>query len=236
MTLWARLTWQAKDPDALAAELSARLGVPARPGGLVTGAQLLDLGTALLEVRPWVREGPADHPRAAGRLLLEPVPGGEEPPAGGTPGGPTAPAVVLVGVGWATVEADRAERELELWLGPRAGDEGEDPQLGARTRLHGGAGLPGPWMVILEPATEGRAAASLARDGEGPCALWLRPVAGLEAGIARVRATGTAVTRRRDGPFGPQVLVHGAAAGPHVILTEGRPPVSAGSVAGTIAP
>jgi hypothetical protein len=243
MTLWARLTWQAKEPAALAGELARRLSVAARPGGLVAGARLLELDGALLEVRPWLRESQDDRPRAAGRLVLEPVPNGEEPPAPTASAGPPA----LVGLGWCTVELERAEHELDPWIGPRppgpaagvaADADGlvHDEHLGARARLREGAGLPGAWMVLLEPSTEGRAAASLARDGEGPCALYLRPGAGLDAWLAAARAGGITVGARRDGPFGSQVLLAGSPAGPHVILTEGRTPVSADPVPGTIAP
>jgi len=243
MTLWARLTWQAKDPVAVAAELAQRLSVTVRPGGLVPGARRLGLGTAELEVRPWVREGPGDDPRAAGRLVLEPVPNGEEPPATGTEPEP----LELVGLGWCTVELERAESELDPWLGPRpqgmpAGVEVDgdgllaDEHLGARARLREGAGLPGSWMVLLEPSTEGRAAAALARDGEGPCALYLRPAVGLDAWLDVARERGVTAGNHRDGPFGTQVLLTGSPAGPHVIVTEGRTPVSAAAEAGTIAP
>ena len=91
-------------------------------------------------------------------------------------------------------------------------------------------------MVLLEPSTEGRAAASLARDGEGPCALYLRPAGGLDAWLDAAREGGVTASARRDGPFGAQVLLAGSPAGPHVIVTEGRTPVSAAAEAGTIAP
>jgi hypothetical protein len=243
MTLWARLTWQAKDPAASAGELARRLSVAIRPGGLVPGARRLSLGTAELEIRPWVREGPGDDPRATGRLVLEPVPNGEEPP----PAGPGPEPLELVGLGWCTVELERTESELDPWLGPRPsglppGIEHDatglvvDEHLGARARLREGAGLPGSWMVLLEPSTEGRTAASLARDGEGPCALYLRPALGLDAWLDAAREGGVTASSRRDGPFGDQVLLAGAPAGPHVIVTEGRTPVSAAAEAGTIAP
>lgn len=234
MTLWARLTWQAREPAALAGELARRLEVTARPGGLVPGARLLRLGTAELEVRPWIREGPADGPRASGRLMLEPVPDGEEPPADDA-----RDPVVLVGLGWATVELDRAEVELEMWLGPPAGGPGGAPldeHLGARARLRAGAGLPGAWTVLLEPSTEGRAAASLARDGEGPCALYLRPAAGLDAWVDAARERGVTSGSRAEGPFGAQVLLAAGPAGPHVIVTEGRSPVTETAPPGTIEP
>lgn len=243
MKLWARLTWQAKDPAAVAGELAHRLSVAILPGGLVAGARRLDLGTAELEVRPWIREGPGDHPRTAGRLVLEPVPNGEEPPAAGSGAGP----LLLVGLGWCTVELERSESELDPWLGPRpsgvppgvevdADGLGTDEHLGARVRLREGDGLPGAWMVLLEPSTEGRTAASLARDGEGPCALYLRPAVGMEAWLDEARERGVTAGSHRDGPFGAQVLLAGSPAGPHVIVTEGRTPVSAAAEAGTIAP
>ena len=258
--LWARLTWQAKDPAALAGELSTRLEVPARHGGLVAGARLLRLGTCELEVRPWIREGAEDHPRPAGRLMLEPVPNGEEGP---DPAPPDAPdAVVLLGLGWCTVDLDRAEADLEMWLGPppaspAAGDANGDgagdangdgagdgtapgppvdEHLGAVARLREGAGLPGAWTVLLEPSTEGRVAASLARDGEGPCALYLRPAAGLDAWAEAARERGVTVSARRDGPFGDQVLLASGPSGPHVIVTEGRAPLPSVPAASTIAP
>ena len=212
--LWARLTWQAADPPAFAAGLGSRLGLTPTAGGLVPGAWLLSLGTAVLEVRPWIREGPMDHPRPAGRLVLEPVPDGEPAPT------PTDDdPVVLVGLGWATVELERAATELGPWLGDAAPGKASrvEPHLGARAIVHSGAGLPGTWTVLLEPATEGPTAASLARDGEGPCALYVRPATGLAA----VRGAGGPV---RDGPFGRQLLLPGEFTGPFRVVTEGRPP------------
>ena len=239
MSRWARLTWQSADPSTLAAGLQARLGVPARDGGLVLGAHLLHLGSAELEVRPWVREGPDDRPRDTGRLVLEPVPGGEPAPAT-APGG--APAVELVGIGWSTVELDRSEAELDPWLGAGAACVAHDPQLGARARLRGGGRLPATWIVLLEPSTEGRVAASLARDGEGPCAIYLAPDgprdrAALDAWLAAAAARGlrTVGGVEEDGPFGAQALVAGSPpSGPHVIVVEGRSPASVVDAAGTI--
>jgi len=213
----ARLTWQAGDPAGLAADLERRLG--ALPPGL--------------EVVPWLRESPTDAPTAAGRLVFEPV---EE---GATPLPPAAGPLALVGVAWATVELDRADRELAQWLAPAADEPGEaiEPHLGARVRTRATTDLPGERVVLAEPATEGRLAASLARDGEGPCVLYLRPAGGLEAWLAAARARGTAVSRVAAGPFGRSVLVPGAAvAGPHVIVVEGSPLSSPAPAAGTIEP
>ncbi len=141
MSRWARLTWQSADPAGLSAGLERRLGVPGRDGGLVEGARLLHLGTAELEVRAWHSEGPHDTPRREGRLVLEPVIGGE--PA---PGPPETGAVdlVLLGLGWATVELERAEAELDVWLAPGASTATpDDRQLGARTRVRRAGALPG---------------------------------------------------------------------------------------------
>src|SRR4029079_9859029 len=155
------------------------------PGGLAPRARLLDLGNALLEVRPWVSEGPDDPPRRGGRLMLEPVPGGDSDPVAGA-----GAQLRLIGLGWSTVELDRAASELEPWLGPpAAGNPRPDPHLGATAIVRPGAALPGDWTVLLEPATEGGTAASLARDGEGPCALYLRPAPGLHASLRGPRTT-----------------------------------------------
>ena len=238
MTLWARLTWQAADAAALARELGERLGVPPRPGGLVRGAFLLSLGGCELEVRPWVREGPDDLPRREGRLMLEPVPDGES-----APGASIADPVVLHALGWATVELDRAEAELDPWLGPPPSDPRErlDPHLGARLRLRAGAGLPGAWTALMEPSTEGRTAASLARNGEGPFALYLRPAGGIEAWRAGPGADAGGAGGRdgaggaaADGPFGRQVLLRGGFSGPQVLITDGRDPSDAATSPGTI--
>lgn len=257
MTLWARLTWQAKDPAALAADLERRLGVVAAPGGSVSGALTLALGTAVLEIRPWQREAPADVPRSAGRLVFEPVPGGEEAPAGteappaGTeppPAGMEPPRLVLAGLGWATVDLDRAAAELEPWLEPRSdevdplpghGAPGErdeaEPHLGARARRRGAGVLPGGTIVLLEPATEGRLAASLARDGEGPCALYLEPRDGLAAWRRAARARGVATTIVRRGPLGASsLLLGGGVTGPHLVLVDRPGNSSAAATTGTI--
>lgn len=229
MTLWARLTWQASDVRSLAASLGERLGIDPKPGGLVRGAFLLHLGGCDLEVRPWVSEGPQDMPRPEGRLMLEPVPNGEEAPEP-SPDDPFR----LHALGWATVELDRAEAELDPWIGEAAPGPRErpDPHLGARVVLRLGAGLPGAWTALLEPSTEGAVSASLARDGEGPCALYLRPAIGLDAWL--VAAPPGEGGHVREGPFGRQVLLRGAFTGPHLLVTEGRDPAGVNAATGTI--
>ena len=258
MTFWARLTWQVSDPAALAADLGRRLGVTALPGGLAPDALEVSLGSAVVELRPWRAESAGDRPLASGRLVFEPVPGGEDAPASDVaatpdgheatgPGNPGAPAtrglpLTLAGVGWATVELDRAETELDPWLAPRneevgGGDEPpvSEPHLGARTRLRGAGGLPAGSIVLLEPSTEGRVAASLARDGEGPCALYLATPEPLRAWVRAARGRGLRTSAVRAGPLGPSSLVlGGATAGPHLILVGPSSSSSGGPAAGTI--
>ena len=237
----ARLCWQAGDPTAVAAGLRRRLGIGTGtgPGRTADRSTRFVLGADVLEVVAWRREGEGDGPRGDGRLVFEPV--FEEPIAGvegaDDPGAPDL--LALAGVAWATVDLDRAADELGPWLLP-ADDgsiDGDEPLLGARTRCRRTTALPGSVIILAEPSTEGRLAASLARDGEGPCAIYLRSAGGLGAWVERARGRGVAVSERRTGPLGPCVMVPGAAtAGPHVIVLGRHGPASRGHRTGTIAP
>ena len=96
-----------------------------------------------------------------------------------------------VGRGWATVELDRAEAEVCAALGVdlRFAEAERSRLLGATCRR---AATPeGEWIVLLEPDTEARLAASLARHGEGWAATW-------EVGDATRPGT--------PGPLGPEFL------------------------------
>jgi hypothetical protein len=121
--------------------------------------------------------------------------------------------------GWATVELDRAEAEraptaVASSAERRTEDAPDDELLGARCRLvtrdsH-------PIEVLLEPSTEGRLAASLARFGEGPAAAYL--LAGPEA-VDLARRAGSVLSAGGRGPLGRQrLVVSGPRWGPHVIL------------------
>ena len=219
MIRWARLTWQAPDTAVFAGTLAERLGAVAVAGGLVPDASVISLAGGVLEVRPWIRESATDEAQPGGRLVLEPVPGGEEEPA--LPEAASL-SLELAAIGWATVELDRAETELGQWLGAAVEPASPiDPQLGAHARVRLAGGLPGKHVVLLEPSTEGRVAASLARDGEGPCAIYLRTAVGLDRWAAAARDRGVHLGHRRVGPLGRSALVHGApAAGPHLILVD----------------
>lgn len=76
-----------------------------------------------------------------------------------------------IAVGWATVDLERAA----LALGRETAEAPSDDALGARCRIVS-VGLPTaaarPAIVLLEPSTEGRLAAFLARSGEGWIAAW----------------------------------------------------------------
>jgi hypothetical protein len=112
----------------------------------------------------------------------------------------------LIAVGWATVDLERAAAELAEH-GPfePAADEAI---LGARCVLGRPAAVR---LAILEPNTEGRLAATLARHDEGPASLWVAgsPPHGLRFSTPAV------------GPFGQELLVLGAPlGGRHLLVVE----------------
>lgn len=128
-----------------------------------------------------------------------------------------------VAVGWATVELDRAARELGAALGIAARDflgAVDSLALGARCRVAHRALPGGVALVLLEPATEGRLAASLARLGEGPTAVWLA-VDDPPAAIAALRLARVGTSAERVGPFGTErLLIDGPIHGPHRLLIQ----------------
>lgn len=135
----------------------------------------------------------------------------DDPVLGGIP-------LRVVGVGWATVELDRAATGLGS-AGPwDVGSAEPDTLLGATARI-GRADGGGPLAVLLEPFTEGRLAAFLARHGEAPVALYLAPrQGGLAAAVRRLAEVGIR-TRAGHGPLGPAALVLGRAADePQLVL------------------
>jgi len=118
----------------------------------------------------------------------------------------TPPRTTLCALGFGTVELERAERSFGLAFEPGA----PDVLLGARTRI---ADMDDLCLVLLEPSTEGRLAAALARFGEGPLAAWyagedvVEPVAGPYS----------------SGPFGLETLLPGPAFGPHRLIVARLP-------------
>jgi hypothetical protein len=81
----------------------------------------------------------------------------------------------LVAIGWATVDADRAFEELAgLVGGPvRWVPQEREQLLGARAWRRDPSPAPGVDLFVVEPDTEGRLAACLARFGEGVGAAFL---------------------------------------------------------------
>ena len=129
----------------------------------------------------------------------------------------------LVGIGWATVELERAARDLgaELGIDPGAWvPTARDVLLGARAWTAPAPVDAGPAIVLLEPDTEGRLAATLVRFAEGVGAVYLRDPVGDSSALAatppRVRAS--AVAQSALGPA--RLVLAGPAWGPSVLLQE----------------
>ena len=125
-----------------------------------------------------------------------------------------AVAPIMEFVGWATVDLDRAEWEVAGHDSPIVWNVPRDPHLGAHCRLlvfHNDRRV-----VLLEPDTEGRLAASLARFGEGAAVTYLLAEA---AAADRARAAGLTLSTEADGPLGRQWLVVGGRVwGPHLVI------------------
>jgi hypothetical protein len=99
---------------------------------------------------------------------------------------------VRLGRGWATVDLDRAGMELRDLLATDCAfeDAPRSEWLGARCRVGRAVGRADSTLVLLEPDTEGRLAAFLARHGEGWAADY----------VVDDRGSG----RWRPGPLGPE--------------------------------
>jgi hypothetical protein len=150
---------------------------------------------------------------------------------------PALRGATLEAIGWATVELERAGIELSEALpagaewrpGPR------DEHLGARTWVGASVALPAgagselsaasgaaavPTVVLLEPDTEGRLAAFLARHGEGVAAVYIAPGPDVHSSGPGPRSAALA-----DGPFGPARLLPATDRGPAILVLD-RPVVS----------
>ena len=128
-------------------------------------------------------------------------------------------AAGALAVGWATVELDRAARELSDLLGSGEVfvDAPSSEALGARCRVGLGAAEGGVRIVLLEPETEGRLSATLARHGEGWVATWVAAPIPPPSAVAQLSGA-------RTGPFGEERLVLGGpVTGPHRLVVEAVP-------------
>jgi hypothetical protein len=126
----------------------------------------------------------------------------------------------VIGRGVATVDLDQAEERVRATIAHRAiTGAPDDVLLGARCRIVIVEG--GPSLVLLEPNTEGRLAASLARYGQEPVASYMSSVVPGEDVVGPAAIAGIALSRPTPGPLGISRLVLGGPAwGPHVILVE----------------
>ncbi|HET9457007.1 MAG TPA: hypothetical protein VFO78_06675 [Candidatus Limnocylindrales bacterium] len=123
---------------------------------------------------------------------------------------------------WATVDLERSVAALGATGTTHLPD---DPHLGARVALVRPVGETP--IAILEPSTEARLAAWLARHGEGPAGRYVtlapEDATGLGGAAVGVPA-GAALSIPADGPFGRSRLVLGGPPGtPFVVLVERRP-------------
>jgi hypothetical protein len=126
----------------------------------------------------------------------------------------------VIATGLATLDLDEAEQRARATVALRAvTGAADDLLLGARCRIV--LVEEGPSLVLLEPITEGRLAASLARYGQEPVVSYMTT---LVAGEDVVRPAGVAAIRLSPptpGPLGVSRLVLGGPAwGPHVVLVE----------------
>lgn len=143
----------------------------------------------------------------------------------GTAAAASGPSVAgrTIAHGWATVDLDRALEELGRALGipPRRFVVARDSRLlGVRCRVAGAVLPDGSSFAVLEPTTEGRLAATLARAGEGPAAIWLAAARGLDPGAPSTEGN-VPLSAKHDGPFGPERLVLGGPVhGPHRLLVD----------------
>ena len=111
-------------------------------------------------------------------------------------GGTSPVAWPVVARIWRTVDVERTVADLGLSSEPVDPDE-----------LFGGQGVlvrppDGPPIVVLEPSTEGRLAATLARHGEGDAGVYVAP----PGGLSEARKAGLTLGRTGRGPFGPEAL------------------------------
>jgi hypothetical protein len=196
-----RLRWESATPIPTGRRLAETLGLRLRT---VDDLLEIDLGGAVLEFASLLAGQPGDD-----RLRL--IDASDAGDAGGeVPGGrPFA----LAALGFATVDAERAAWER----GWRADRAEPDRLLGADVAVVASpAGV-----LLLEPNTEGRIAASLARWGEGPAALYLAPGAAFDRARDSIVARGGAVSATSRGPFGRAFALDGGRAwGPHVLVVE----------------
>jgi hypothetical protein len=144
---------------------------------------------------------------------------GEAILARATSDNPALAGATIVAIGWATVEIERAERELDAAIGHGGSwaNAPRDALLGARAAVYRPSAVDRPLVVVLEADTEGRLAASLARHGEGVAATYVTALPGtvLGAGAFGIPAGGPLGRGRR--------LARGGIGEPSIIVLDTQP-------------
>lgn len=214
-----RLRWESAIPVRVATWLSDSLFLP-----IAAEQDHLEIAFANAVLEICGNQGAQGATRDDRLRLAEDSAAGDRPPTERVLTGSAAPLFAVVAVGIATVDMERFAADAGWVVQPLV----RDRVLGAST-----ARVVGHPFVLLEPDTEGRLAASLARLGEGPVGIFLtdRRSNDLAAIRAAVRTRRVNVTAIAAGPFGHEFAVAaGRAWGPHVVVCESAEPV-----AGTIA-
>jgi len=210
-----RLRWESADPDKVAACLAAVLGV--ERSAVPPAPARFRLRNATIEVATADR-GAILARRTSGDSL---VVLDERCDAAVLPDDATSD-VMLVAIGIATVDTERFASERGWRLAAAA----DDDLLGAMATAAATSGTARdivagpPGIVLLEPSTEGRIAASLARRGEGPAVLYLRTTRGIDDARAELSRRGCRPTPVATGPFGRACAVGGSAWGPHLVIVD----------------
>ncbi len=131
------------------------------------------------------------------------------------------PAPPRLGVRWIAAEIESVRRVLAAALGvdTPAGVPVDIPGLRLEISAATAAVRVAAATLLLEPDTEGRIAASLARHGEGPAVLYVGlAVPAVTAARARLARLGVRVASG-PGPFGPEVAITGTpSSGPTLVI------------------
>ena len=185
------LRWLARAPrpDDLAHRAAPRIRLPVGRAG-ETQLRLAD------DTLRFVAD---DEVRGEGRLVLVPGRGRAHSGRGGSHD--TDGDLCVLGLGWATVDTQRAATEFvkALDLPATATSVDRDRLVGAYAHQLLDARFPGGRLVILEPSTESRLAASLARDGKGrPSSTSARSTASTRGSRTRARWASSSRARRAD--------------------------------------
>ncbi len=209
-----RLRWLAADPAAVARCLGAVLD--AAQAGVAPRVPQLRLRNAVIEVLAFPGQRGGDR-----LLVLDEGAGAASDDAHVIPEGSMG---TLAAIGIATVDPERFAAERAWRTTPVAADA----FLGASAFLVVAGSPPSamgprgdiapPRLLLLEPNTEGRLAAALARRGEGPAALYLRPAGGVDHARRSLAAQGCRTTPGVAGPLGQAFGMGAAAWGPYVVL------------------